>query len=207
LPKRIVYTRPDGGVSICAPSLTALRFMTGGGGRWDGYPRGFLDRQISKQAEECGERNAHRFVIAMQFGGCTDAVAYELMRDRFCAHQGTGIELWDVGDVPKDRWFRDAWVRSHNGGPIDISLSKARDIQFRKIKAAVAFENNHRMADLDLFDCPLTPDWSTIRDAIRRADDVAKLRRVWLRQQRSIGSTNFRLTLPADHVNARTQAP
>ena len=179
MPKRIVYTRPDGGVSVCAPSLTALRFMTGGGGRWDGYPRGFLDRQIAKQSEECGERNAHRFVMAMQFGGCTDAEAYELMRDRFCAHHGSGIELWDVGDVPQDRWFRDAWVRSHNGGPIDISLRKARGIQFRRITDAVDQENARRRTDINLFDRPIQPDWSVIRDAIRRADDVGDLRRVW----------------------------
>jgi hypothetical protein len=179
MPKRIVYSRPDGGVSVCAPSLTALRFMTGGGGRWDGHPRGFLDRQIAKHAEECGERNAHRFVMAMQFGGCTDAEAYEVMRDRFCAHMGSGIELWDVADVPADRWFRNAWVRSHNGGSIDISLSKARAIQFRKIKAAVELENRGRRVDINLFDHPICPDWSAIRDAIRRAHDVADLRRVW----------------------------
>ena len=182
MPKRIVYTRHDGGVSVCAPSLTALRFMTGGGGRWDGYPRGFLDRQIAKQAEECGERNAHRFVMVMQFGGCTDAEAYELMRDRFCAHNGTGIELWDVDDVPKDRWFRDAWVRSHNGGPINVSLPRARAIQFRRIRSAVDIENKRRLCDIDCFDRPIQPEWSVIRDAIRRADDVACLRRVWLRE-------------------------
>jgi len=180
--KRIVFTRPDGGVSVCAPSGTALRFMTGGGGRWDGHPCGFLDRQIAKQAEECGERNAHRFVMAMQFGGCTDAEAYELMRDRFCAHQGTGFELWDVDDIPSDRWFRDAWVRSHNGGPINVSLRKARGIQFRRITDAVERENARRRTDINLFDRPIRPDWSVLRDAIRRADDVGGLRRVWPRE-------------------------
>jgi hypothetical protein len=153
--------------------------MTGGGGRWDGFPRGFIDRQIAKQAEECGERNAHRFVKAMQFGGCTDAEAYELMRDRFCAHLGSGIELWDVFDVPTDRWFRDAWVRSHNGGPIDISMAKARGIQFRKIKAAVELENARRLDNIEHFDRPIQPDWRIIRDAIRKTDDVAELRRIW----------------------------
>jgi hypothetical protein len=132
-----------------------------------------------KQSEECGERNAHSFVIAMQFGGCTDAEAYELMRDRFCAHHGSGIELWDVGDVPRDRWFRDAWVRGHNGGPIDISLSKARGIQFRRITDAVDQENARRRADINLFDRPIQPDWSAMRDAIHRADDIGDLRRVW----------------------------
>ena len=62
---RIIFTRPDGGVPVCALSVTALHFMTGGGGRWGGCPAAFLDRQIAKQAEECGERNAHRFVMAV----------------------------------------------------------------------------------------------------------------------------------------------
>jgi hypothetical protein len=35
---------------------------------------------------------------------------------------------------PKSACFGDAWMRSHNGGPIDVSLNKARSIQFRKIK-------------------------------------------------------------------------
>jgi len=117
--------------------------------------------------------------MAMQFGGCTDAEAYELMRDRFCAHLGSGIELWDVGDVPKDRWFRDAWVRSHNGGLIDVSLSKARGVQFRRINDAVEIENNRRHLDINLFDRRIQPDWSVLRDAIRRAADVGDLRRVW----------------------------
>lgn len=140
MPKRIIYTRHDGGVSICAPSHTALRFMTGGGGRWDGFPRGFLERQIAKQAEEAGEWAAARFVRAMQFGGLTTAEAYGVMRDRFCAHLGTGCELWDTEDVPTDRTYRDAWRRSHNGGPIVIDERKARAIdESRAWKAYAAW--------------------------------------------------------------------
>lgn len=131
MPKRIIYTRPDGGVSICAPSLTALRYMTSGGGRWDDvlrWDRDFLDRQIAKQAEECGEWAAARFVRAMQYGGCSTPEAYGIMRDRFCAHLGTGCELWDTADVPTDRTYRSAWRRSHNGGPIQIDARVARAI-------------------------------------------------------------------------------
>jgi len=142
MPKRIVYTRRDGGVSICAPSLTALAYMTGGGGRWDGYPRGFLERQIAKQAEECGEDAAARFVRAMQFGGLTSAEAYGIMRDRFCAHLGTAHELWDVEDVPTDRTYRDAWRRSHNGGPIVIDERKAMAID--EARAWAAYEAARR---------------------------------------------------------------
>jgi hypothetical protein len=135
--KRIIYTRPDGGVSICAPSLTALRYMTGGGGRWDGFPRGFLDRQIELQAGHgVGEWAAARFVRAMQFGGLTTAEAYAIMRDRFCAHLGTGCELWDVEEIPTDRIYRDAWRRSHNGGPIYLDRRKVIEIDERRAWSA-----------------------------------------------------------------------
>ena len=117
--------------------------------------------------------------MAMQFGGCTDAEAYELMRDRFCAHHGSGIELWDVRDVPQDRWFRDAWVRSHNGGPINVSLAKAKSIQFHRITDAVDQENARRRTDINLFDRSIQPDWSEMREEIRRAVGVAELRHVW----------------------------
>jgi hypothetical protein len=180
MPKRIVYTRHDGEVAVSAPSLTAMTYMTGGGGRWDGFPRGFLDRQIAEQATcGVGEWAAVRFVRAMQFGGLSSAEAYAVMRDRFCGHLGTGHELWDVDDIPTDRWFRDAWVRGHNGGPIDVSLSKARGVQFRRIRSAVDVENRHRLDHIDHFDCPIVPDWSAIRDAIRRAENETELRRVW----------------------------
>jgi|SRR5262245_14599531 len=128
--KRIVYTRPDGGVSICAPSDTALAYMTGGGGRWVGFPRGFLQRQLEAQAKECGnEWFAKRFICAMHFGGVTTAEAYAIMRDRFCAHLGSAHELWDVSDIPTDRTYRNAWRRSHNGGPITIDEQKALEIE------------------------------------------------------------------------------
>ena len=128
--KRIVFTRPDGGVSICAPSLTAMAYMTGGGGRWDGFSRGFIERQIAEQSKYgVGEWAAARFVRAMQFGGLSSAEAYGIMRDRFCAHLGTGCELWDVEDIPLDRTYRNAWRRSANGGPIVFDEEKVRQIQ------------------------------------------------------------------------------
>jgi hypothetical protein len=233
MPKRIVYTRPDGAVAVCAPSLTALRFVTGGGGRWDPPPgkmwhrwddkshlidvpyhlRGqrfiaptwFLNAQIDAQAKDgVGERAARRFVHAMQFGGCTDAEAYAVMRDRFCAHQGTGIELWDVDDVPKDRWFRDAWVRSHNGGPIGVSRKPARPVQFRRIKAAVASENQRRAMDLTWFDRPLEVDLLSIAARIRNAEHETALRRVWPRElDQQAGPQQSK----GDHVKWREAAP
>lgn len=144
----IVYTRPDGCVSVCAPSLTALRYMTHGGGRWNGFDPGFLDRQIEAQSQYgVGERAARAFVRAMQYGGCTDAEAYGLMRDRFCAHLGTGCELWARDEIP-DRWFRNAWRRSPNGGPIRIDMHMARKLQFRHIQALSESHKLNLLPDL-----------------------------------------------------------
>lgn len=177
MPKRILYTRPDGGVSVCAPSLTALAYMTGGGGRWDGFPRGFLDRQIAEQSKcGVGERAASDFVKAMQYGGLTTAEAYGVMRDRFCSHLGTACELVDTAAISADRWFRDAWRRGHNGGPIEIAMGKARRIQLERIKGAVKAVNGSRLA---LGRRPMVQEWGRIGDAIRHARDPQELQRVW----------------------------
>jgi hypothetical protein len=178
MPRRIVYTRKsDGGVSVCAPSLTALAFMTAGGGRWDGFPPGFIDRQIAAQAQDdVGEDAARRFIVAMQFGGCSTPEAYAIMRDRFCAHLGIACELWDTSGVPLDRWFRNAWRRSHNGGPILIDMGKARRIQLDKITGAVRIHNRARV---ELGRKPSVPLWGELGSAIRHARDEQELRRVW----------------------------
>jgi hypothetical protein len=166
----IVYTRPDGGVSVCAPSLTALRYMTNGGGRWDDIllaDREFLDRQIDAQAANgVGERAARRFVHAMQFGGCTEAEAYEIMRDRYCAPHGSAFEL--VDGVSHDRWFRNAWRRSHNGGPIGIDMVVARKIQLAKL------QNFSQQRHLDL-------RWPRWRQLVRAADTPERLKQIWPR--------------------------
>ena len=180
--KRIVFTRPDGGVSICCPSARMFRWMQCGG-MWADRPRGFKETQIERQIEAGIHPNAaRRYADAVTFGGCSTPEAWTIIRDRDCGHLGTAHELWDVEDIPTDRWFRDAWVRSHNGGPINVSLPRARGIQFRRIRSAVDIENKRRLCDIDHFDHPIQPDWSVIRDAIRRADDVAGLRRVWPRE-------------------------
>lgn len=131
--KAIVYTPHAGGVAICYPAAECMRWMTHGGGYWNGRPRGFLQTQVERQVA-AGHRAdaAWRFVLAMQFGGCTDAEAYAVIRDRDCAHLGTACELWDVTDIPRDRTYRDAWRRSRNGGPIWVDEYEAQLIDERR---------------------------------------------------------------------------
>jgi hypothetical protein len=177
--KRIVYTAHDGSVAICAPTdwiMTALCC----GGLWDHFPRGFIDTQIERQiARGVKADAARRYANAVQFGGCTTAEAFEIIRDRDCAHLGTAIELWDVDDIPADRWFRDAWRRSHNGGPISIDLARARPIQFRHISNAVKLENQRRQSELDSFDSLIEVDLPGLREKIIQARDEMELRTIW----------------------------
>jgi hypothetical protein len=177
--KRIVYTRHDGGVSVCCPTQEVLRWMCVGG-LWAGLPRGFVDDQIDLQIAAGHKPDAaRRYANAVTLGGCSTAEAYEIIRDRDCGHLGSGHELWNVEDVPVDRWFRNAWIRSHNGGPIDLCLKRAKAIQFQRIKGAIDRENKRRAADVDLFHEPVVGDWGRIRDQIIAAGDLVELRRVW----------------------------
>lgn len=177
--KRIVYNRTcDGGVSICCPAVEAITWM-GCGGFWNGHPRGFMDAQIERQiARGILPDVARRYAHAMQFGGCTTAEALEIIRDRDCAPRGSAIDLWDFDDIPADRWFRDAWRRSHNGGPISIDLKLAKPIQWKRARAAIDQENKRRADSLELLS-PIEVDWWRFRGRILDASDEVDLRLIW----------------------------
>jgi len=173
----IVYTRADNRVCVCWPSANCIAWLSNGG-RWQCTPK-WLEEQAQRHIQAGhGEHAVRRYIRAMQEGGCTTADAYEIIRDRDCGHLGTGHELWSAEDLP-DRWFRDAWRRSHNGGPMSIDLKAARTIQFRRIKAAMDSEDKRRAAEIDLFDRPIEIPLGAIRDRIHKAGSTAELRRVW----------------------------
>jgi len=175
--KRIVYTRHDGGVSVCVPSPDIFKIMQCGG-YWDDRPRGFVDAQIERQiADGIDPAHARRFAHGVAFGGCTEAEAWEILRDRDCARHGVQHALIDATELP-DRWFRNAWTRGHNGGPIYIDMEKARPIQWENIVVAIRAENRRR--ELDLFGkAPVRLQRQTWQRAIANARDEDELRRVF----------------------------
>lgn len=184
----IVYTRPsDGGVSVCRPTQWAIDIMCNGGGLWDDRPRGFMDEMVRRKScpilqkgRNISESTARRFVKAMQYGGCTTAEAYDIIREHDCTRGGDGIlhELMDWDELP-DRWFRDAWRRSSNGGPPSVDLEKAKPIQWQRIVDAVSRENKRR--ELDLFGpAPIRIRKAEYQTAIKHARDDEELRRIWV---------------------------
>ena len=175
--KRILYTRHDGGISVCGPAPEIFTIMQHGG-YWDDRPHGFIDKQIERQIESgIAPDHARRFAVAVAFGGCSEAETWAIIRDRDCARHGTLHELIDASELP-DRWFRDAWRRSFNGGPVGIDLAKARPIQWQRARTAVATENKRREEAFEPV-ALITPLWETLRSAIHHARDDEELQRIW----------------------------
>lgn len=136
--KHILWTRPSGLVSVTVPSANYLRHMQAGG-RWRGERRGFVEEQIERNiADGVSPDVAQRFCRALAFGGCSEADALALIRDRDCRH-GSAHELIDPDELP-DRWFRDAWRRSHNGGPIWLDVEACKPIQWQRVRSIAEAE-------------------------------------------------------------------
>ena len=115
--KRIVYTRHDGGVSICTPTPQFLNDCKLGGA-WQCLTPAQIERQLqSKIARGLTPEAARRFALAMLFGGLSEQEAFDLVRDHDCAPLGHSFEVMDAKELP-DRQHRNHWRRSANGGPI-----------------------------------------------------------------------------------------
>lgn len=167
----------DGGVTVQHPAPECLKALASGG-YYGRPPRGFIEEQIERQVRDGRDRKAAaRFTNALVYGCGNSKLALEILRDRDCAHRGFNIELIDTGDLPS-RWFRDAWRRSANGGPVSIDLELARPIQWAKIVGAVRDEKRWRAlsftrrARIRIF-------WAGLWSAVAHARDDDELYRVW----------------------------
>lgn len=177
--RRIVYTRPDRGVSVCCPApeiITALQRGQYFGAMARGTVDDLIDQQISVLGH--GPDVSARFVRGLAFGGLAEYEALEIIRDRDAAPHGTGCELWDADDVPTDRWFRDAWRRSPNGGPIGIDIGAARKIQLTKIRQAYTEQKEAATWSLD-GDEMGELNLSDLRANLKRCVEPEHIRRVW----------------------------
>lgn len=173
-----LYTRfKDNGVTVQYPAPECLRALASGG-YYGRPPRGFIEEQIERQVRDGRTRQgAARFTNALVYGCGNSKLALDILRDRDCAHRGFNIEIIDTAELP-DRWFRDAWTRSANGGPVSINLEHARTIQWAKIKRAVSDERLMRQLSF-VRRSALRVFWVGLRSAIDRARDEDELRRVW----------------------------
>lgn len=195
---RILYTRHDGGVSVCSPATEIMHLMEAGGGWYDdkAHANGLHDkggRTVSARMKfETDKKIAHgsnksaatRLVKALAFGGCTTAEALDIIRLNDCAPHGVAFERKIADEIPSDRWFRDAWYRSMDGGPIRIDMKKARLIQAQRIERAYAKINrpvptNFSSRFLTDAGLKIDLDWDKLEMAIRAAKTPVELKAVW----------------------------
>ena len=182
--KRIIYTRRDGGVCIITPASQCFKALTHGGGLI--VDRGMFERQVEALiAEGKPSTIAKRWVQALAFGGLTNAEAYGLIRDKDMGKDGVAPELLDVSDIPQDRWFRDAWRRSHNGGPVYIDMDTARRIQAERIYSAFEAWKKERKKEESisrlsggLFDSNQI-DTTMVGDLISKCEHPDHLKTIW----------------------------
>lgn len=179
--KVIVCTTEDGAVAIVHPTPECLKELKQG--RVDTLDRDweifkFVNEPHWRPDRKDREKIAATWIDALINGGVEGDAALELIALKDAPAYATGIEFWDRSEVPSDRWFRNAWRRSPNGGPIRIDLDKARDIQFARIRNAVEIEDQRRHMCRQM-PGPLTVDWTAIVEHIATAEDEHELRKVW----------------------------
>lgn len=193
--RRYVLTKADGGVTVVCPSPRFKAVVTGAGvNAWlaaRGYePEPWRDelwwwrRQVKGMVKGgIEEQPAWRIVYGISRGGFSDRLFFAALADYACKPQGTGIELWDAADVPGDRWFRDAWRRAAEGGPIRIDLQAARGVQEAAIARAVDDWNTIERRDPSRWGhngpAFIELDWRWLRRATAAARSPEELMMVW----------------------------
>lgn len=211
-PHRILYTALDTKVHVCSPATPMLVLMERGGGWYD------EDYIVANDIQNLGTDDLHKgmgesvtarmrrlidskiangtapaattkLIRALANGGCTTAEALGIIKDTDCAPKGTGFERKTADEIPSDRWFRDAWRRSLDGGPIYVDMELARPIQAKLIEARYKLVISKAQSDRDSFAARfLSPkgvspnfelDWNSIEAAIRAAKTPLDLKNVW----------------------------
>ena len=174
---RILSTRPDRGVSITTPTPEIMAALSVGGY----VERAARDWEIHKFVSHgLQESIAVRWIDALVEGGCSTQESYALIIDKDTKAEWSAKELVDMEDFLADRWFRNAWVRSQNGGPIYIDLERARVQQAQRLEELELkvrkpkFIRRRRTDYLtDWFENPHLPGW------IEQAPTVQALRAIW----------------------------
>lgn len=199
--ERIVATRPDGGVNVVVPGQGCFVACTGAGlpGRrsraWRrrqvaNFMKPGLDRRTGRPTPGLARDLAERWVAAVAFGGLTAGDYFSLLGQKDAGAGARAIELLTLFDLPADRWFRNAWRRSPDGGAIFADLSAARGCHLQNLDELVRRWNAAELRRDDAArlagrstNGPALIDWPPERRrlvaALAAAGDWQSIRAVW----------------------------
>lgn len=91
------------------------------------------DPSWRRERSEAERRHlAERWIRALDQGGLSEREAVALIIEKDAPAYSTAHEIVNCSDLPQDRTYRDAWRRSHNGGPIYIDGGKQIEIEEAK---------------------------------------------------------------------------
>lgn len=86
-------------------------------------------------------RLAEHWIEKLHLGGLDEADAVALIAAKDAPSHATAIEIVDKSEVPPDRTHRNAWRRSHNGGPIVIDHEAAQAIDETRLWSQYESQN------------------------------------------------------------------
>lgn len=139
--KKIVYKRPDGGISIIHPAEGArLAFFITfpDGTRLPSAVAPFVGRPVDSILRAWPVEGAVAEWAEPEEAFISRVIAKDL------PHDATNVRVVEATEIPKDRSFRDAW--KDEGGAITVDMSVARDIHRDRLRQ----ERENRMAALDV---------------------------------------------------------
>lgn len=145
--KTIIFTRPDGGLSVLYPNegaRLAFRILLADGTK---RPNVIDDNTVAVPAESIMRGWPIPGVSAEWAESEEDFIARIMAKD--VPAGATGVTILDETLIPSDRYFRDAW-EYHNG--IKINMVKAAEIHKSKLRALrapklVALDIEYQRAD------------------------------------------------------------
>lgn len=134
--ERIISTSKGGGVLLTCPSEWGIQALMYGGA-WRMFDRDFWKRQIDSMiGRGVIPEAAHKYALTMMTGGVSRSGAIDIIAHRDVAHVASALDIVDISEIPQSRTHRDAWRRSHNGGPIWIDENIATRIDEARMWSA-----------------------------------------------------------------------
>ena len=134
--KRIIYTRPDGGVYVVSPApkarATILVETVARRGTGTEPPPDAADRSPRLMHD-------HRWVEGLppsvEYRYETDEEFIQRIRLKDVPADAIDVAIVNASSLPSDRTFRDAWKRDGNG-LVSVNMAKARQIHRQRIRRA-----------------------------------------------------------------------
>ena len=139
--KCVVFTRPDGNISIVHPVQGFLRELQ----------NGFIDSErvnnlcswMNRPDQTVTEKYKRDMKFKLSTTGLTEDEALDFIRRRDVPVDATAVQIVDKESLPKDRYFRNTWRQA--AGKVFVDMNLAKEQRMKEIRT----ERDKRLKDSD----------------------------------------------------------